>query len=63
MTSEEFHAGGVELVKRHLKKLKGRPVYLTLDIDVVDPAFAPGTGDAASRRTFERADSRSGALP
>lgn len=24
--------------------LKGRPVYVTLDIDVVDPAFAPGTG-------------------
>ncbi|NLM45718.1 MAG: agmatinase [Firmicutes bacterium] len=24
--------------------LKGRPVYLTVDIDVVDPAFAPGTG-------------------
>ncbi|MDQ7788744.1 MAG: agmatinase [Eubacteriales bacterium] len=24
--------------------LKGRPVYLTLDIDVVDPAFAPGVG-------------------
>ncbi len=25
--------------------LKGRPVYLTLDIDVVDPAFAPGVGN------------------
>jgi agmatinase len=25
-------------------ELGGRPVYLTLDIDVVDPAFAPGTG-------------------
>ncbi|NLN07737.1 MAG: agmatinase [Firmicutes bacterium] len=24
--------------------LKGRPVYLTVDIDVVDPAYAPGTG-------------------
>lgn len=24
--------------------LKGRPVYLTVDIDVLDPAFAPGTG-------------------
>src|SRR3982075_3358722 len=35
VTSEEFHRGGVELVKRHLKKLRGRPVYLTLDIDVV----------------------------
>ena len=44
VTSEEFHAGGIELVKRHLKKLGKRPVYVTLDIDVVDPAFAPGTG-------------------
>ncbi|MGB9663043.1 MAG: agmatinase [Moorellaceae bacterium] len=25
-------------------ELKERPLYLTLDIDVVDPAFAPGTG-------------------
>jgi agmatinase len=24
--------------------LKGRPVYVTVDIDVLDPAFAPGTG-------------------
>lgn len=26
----------------------GRPVYLTVDIDVVDPAFAPGTGTPES---------------
>jgi len=26
------------------ERLGGRPVYLTLDIDVLDPAFAPGTG-------------------
>jgi arginase family enzyme len=44
VTSEEFHQGGVELVKRHLKKFRHRPTYVTLDIDVVDPAFAPGTG-------------------
>ncbi len=25
-------------------RMGGRPVYLTLDIDVLDPAFAPGTG-------------------
>lgn len=24
--------------------LKGRPLYVTLDIDLVDPAYAPGTG-------------------
>jgi agmatinase len=44
ITAEEFHRGGIELVKRHLKKLRRQPLYLTLDIDVVDPAFAPGTG-------------------
>lgn len=27
-----------------LPSLKGRPVYVTVDIDVVDPAFAPGVG-------------------
>lgn len=24
--------------------IKGKPVYITLDIDIVDPAYAPGTG-------------------
>lgn len=27
-----------------LEQIKGYPVYITIDIDVVDPAFAPGTG-------------------
>ncbi|MCL6596437.1 MAG: agmatinase [Firmicutes bacterium] len=27
-----------------LERLGDRPLYLTVDIDVVDPAFAPGTG-------------------
>jgi agmatinase len=44
VTAEEFHRSGVSRVARHLKKLGKRPVYITLDIDVVDPAFAPGTG-------------------
>ena len=44
VTSEEFHRGGLPLVTRYLRKLGKRPVYITLDIDVVDPAFAPGTG-------------------
>lgn len=34
----------VEPLKKSLPLLEGRPVYVTLDIDVVDPAFAPGTG-------------------
>lgn len=44
ITSEDVHRAGSALVRRQLKKLRGRPVYVTLDIDVVDPAFAPGTG-------------------
>ncbi|MGS0764121.1 agmatinase [Syntrophomonas curvata] len=27
-----------------MDKIGGRPVYLSLDIDILDPAFAPGTG-------------------
>ncbi|MBO8125763.1 MAG: agmatinase [Firmicutes bacterium] len=34
----------LEPLRKVLPELKGRPVYLTLDIDVADPAFAPGTG-------------------
>lgn len=29
-----------------LPELQGRKVYVTIDIDVLDPAFAPGTGTA-----------------
>ncbi|MFJ5964259.1 agmatinase [Bacillus sp. NPDC093026] len=34
----------LEPLKEVLPKLKGRPVYVTIDIDVLDPAHAPGTG-------------------
>ena len=44
MSSEEFHAGGIPAARKLLQALKSKPVYVTLDIDVVDPAFAPGTG-------------------
>jgi len=44
ITAEEFHQHGVELVRKKLKPFKDRKTYLSLDIDVVDPAFAPGTG-------------------
>lgn len=33
-----------EPLRKVLPKLAGRPVYVTIDIDVLDPAFAPGTG-------------------
>ena len=44
VTSEELHRAGLARVRPYLKRLAQRPVYITLDIDVVDPAFAPGTG-------------------
>lgn len=33
-----------EPLRRALPELAGRPVYLTIDVDVFDPAFMPGTG-------------------
>lgn len=44
ITSEEFHEHGLALVREKLKPFGNRKTYFTLDIDVVDPAFAPGTG-------------------
>jgi agmatinase len=44
ITAEEFHREGLAAVRPKLAALRGRPCYLTFDIDSVDPAFAPGTG-------------------
>ncbi len=33
-----------EIIERVRTRLGDRPVYVSLDIDVLDPAFAPGTG-------------------
>ena len=33
-----------EVVERALAHVGEGPVYLTVDVDVLDPAFAPGTG-------------------
>src|SRR6185437_5515587 len=44
ITAEEFHRQGIGAVARKLRPFRGRKTYLSLDIDVVDPAFAPGTG-------------------
>lgn len=35
-----------EPLREVLPKLAGRPVYVTIDIDVLDPSAAPGTGTA-----------------
>jgi len=34
----------LEPLRSCLKELQGYPIYITLDIDVMDPAYAPGTG-------------------
>ena len=33
-----------QVVARALEVVGGAPAYLTVDIDVLDPAFVPGTG-------------------
>ncbi len=34
----------LDVIDEVKEKIQGRPVYFTLDIDVMDPAYAPGTG-------------------
>jgi len=43
--AEKFAAMGVDAVIAEAKRVLGDgPVYVTLDVDGIDPAFAPGTG-------------------
>ncbi len=42
--AEEVHRRGVEAVGPHIERLRDRKVYVSFDVDAVDPAFAPGTG-------------------
>jgi agmatinase len=44
VTAEELQSQGIAMVRKHLRAFRGKAVYVTLDIDVVDPAYAPGTG-------------------
>jgi len=34
----------VDIVRRLLPELRGHPLYVTIDVDVLDPSEAPGTG-------------------
>ncbi|WP_219417994.1 agmatinase [Pseudonocardia nigra] len=38
------HAGVAEVVERIARRVGDAPVYVSIDIDVLDPAHAPGTG-------------------
>ncbi len=42
---EEFEERGVEAVMDEARAIVGdRPIYVSFDIDVLDPSIAPGTG-------------------
>lgn len=58
-TREEFQYGrsnthffpgdySPETMQHIAETIAGRPVYVTVDIDIIDPAFAPGTGTPES---------------
>jgi agmatinase len=39
---------GAEIASTIVSHTRGAPVYLTFDIDCLDPAYAPGTGTPVS---------------
>ena len=42
---DEFQSQGIDkIIKRIRDRVGSNPLYLSIDIDVLDPAFAPGTG-------------------
>ena len=43
-TEQVFSLGPAEVAARIRARVGDRPAFVTFDIDVVDPAFAPGTG-------------------
>jgi agmatinase len=44
LLAREFDAAGVDGALELIRSTLGPRVYITVDIDVLDPAFAPGTG-------------------
>ena len=42
------------VVKRLKRRVGNTDVYISVDIDVLDPAFAPATGTAISRMEYKR---------
>ncbi|HAB0417343.1 TPA_asm: agmatinase, partial [Listeria monocytogenes] len=43
-SSDVFRQGVDEIVDQLRERIGGRPLYISVDIDVLDPAHAPGTG-------------------
>jgi agmatinase len=44
LTASEFAAQGIAATLQDIRRIAKPPIYVSLDIDSVDPAFAPGTG-------------------
>lgn len=44
ITTDEFAGQGVSATVEAMQRIATLPTYVSLDIDCVDPAFAPGTG-------------------
>jgi arginase family enzyme len=45
ITIDEAMGMGLARILKEIKdRVQGKPLYITLDIDSIDPAFAPGTG-------------------
>ena len=45
LTAQQVHAAGPDAVAQNIRAVVGSgPVYLSFDVDALDPAFAPGTG-------------------
>ena len=44
ISTEDIFEHGMPWVIERFRRFQGTACYLTFDIDVVDPAFAPGTG-------------------
>lgn len=44
LTCDDIRRGGTGAIEKFARALGDAPAYVTFDIDVVDPAFAPGTG-------------------
>ena len=45
ITIQETYNNGIPTLSKKIHKIVGdRPVYISFDIDAVDPAYAPGTG-------------------
>jgi hypothetical protein len=46
------HLGVAGMVERIQQRVGDRPVYVSVDIDVLDPAHAPGTGTPEAERAW-----------